>query len=303
MQTFARRMARFPRSMGLVAILSSLWAGTGWAVCGEGVVDAPSTVSCYGDLDDSRTVTVDELVALVQFALIGGAPGGLLDRGTIGEPVSVELILRAINHALVGCPIGTVNSQEDCDDGGICIGDATAGTACTADADCGEGANGVCAAGSKFLHGCATDDECPGSVCIRCKSFGGDGCSANCTIESILDFQLKPGRTVGPRTDGVCLGGDARGRRCQVDTECSGGGQWLLRGRKRQRFPRFDFRLCCRVGGIGKADSGRSRNGWGHPSGDTRYGCGPAACIKRTLLLHLSEGPRGRNLRWCCVLS
>jgi hypothetical protein len=113
------------------------------------------------------------------------------------------------------CPIatcgnGVLDPGEQCDDGGICIGGANAGTQCTADSQChGEG---VCLAGSKVLTACSTDVDCPGSRCIRCKPFGGDGCAPNCTTETDILASLVRGVVTGtdilPGTSGAVVHGE-----------------------------------------------------------------------------------------------
>jgi hypothetical protein len=71
---------------------------------------------------------------------------------------------------------------EECDDGGTCIGSTNAGARCTG----------------------AT--QCPGGVC---KPFGGDGCAANCTKETLVQMNLKPGETeafaLKPGTSGMTI--------------------------------------------------------------------------------------------------
>lgn len=72
------------------------------------------------------------------------------------------------------CGDRVVEGSEECDDGGVCIGSDNAGTACT------------------------SDDQCPGG---QCKTFGGDGCAANCTTERDIPYVLVPGETVGGGLD------------------------------------------------------------------------------------------------------
>ncbi len=89
------------------------------------------------------------------------------------------------------CGNGVVEGDEECDDGGICIGGDNAGTACTSESDCI--GNGVCVSGAKIGSACTSDLDCPGSQCVRCRTFGGDGCAANCTFESQVTGLLGPG--------------------------------------------------------------------------------------------------------------
>src|SRR5215467_950673 len=84
--------------------------------------------------------------------------------------------------AVALCGNGTVEASEQCDDGGICIGGTNAGQACTAEEQCL--GNGVCVGGAKDFTGCVADADCPNGACVHCKPFGGDGCAANCTLES-----------------------------------------------------------------------------------------------------------------------
>ncbi|GIW43532.1 MAG: hypothetical protein KatS3mg077_0814 [Candidatus Binatia bacterium] len=89
------------------------------------------------------------------------------------------------------CGNGVVDPGEECDDGGICVGGDNAGTACTSESQCV--GNGICIGGEKLGVACATDDDCPGSKCVHCRTFGGDGCAANCTTERTVLGLLGPG--------------------------------------------------------------------------------------------------------------
>jgi len=140
-----------------------------------------------------------------------------------GYWVFAALILMAGGAAVTGCgdndgvPIppapsvcgnGVVEPGEDCDNGGICIGGSSAGSACTSDEACGGDAQpGVCTGGTKIGTSCVVDDDCPNSFCDRCVTFGGDGCAANCTFETDLAFPLVPGVAIPggiqPGTSGV----------------------------------------------------------------------------------------------------
>ena len=89
------------------------------------------------------------------------------------------------------CGNGVAEGDEECDDGGICVGGDNAGTACTSESDCI--GNGVCVGGAKIGVACASDADCPDSRCVRCRTFGGDGCAANCTFETQVTGLLGPG--------------------------------------------------------------------------------------------------------------
>jgi len=108
------------------------------------------------------------------------------------------------------CGNGIVEAGEACDDGGTCIGGTNAGTHCMAETDCT--GNGVCEGGTKSFFACAGDTGCPGGKCIHCKTFGGDGCAANCTLETDVVMALKPGVVQGldiiPGTSGAIIHSD-----------------------------------------------------------------------------------------------
>lgn len=88
-------------------------------------------------------------------------------------------------NTICGDGVTDTTCGEECDDGGVCIGSMNAGTACTDSA------------------------QCPGGAC---KTFGGDGCAANCTLESGVLLNLIPGHMEGndiaTGTSGVVLHGD-----------------------------------------------------------------------------------------------
>ncbi len=214
------RSARLATSRGLMGLAA------GAILC---LSASAASAQCVGDCNEDGFVTVDEIVTMVNLALNGGNDGCLAGDGNSDGQITVDEIITAVNFALTGCPPvdgacgdGTVQSGEECDDGGICIGDESAGTACTSDADCGEGADGVCDAGINAFRGCDSDDACPGAKCIRCKTFGGDGCAANCTNESVIDLPLEPGQlpTEPGFPGGVCIGGDNAGNACSADGDC-----------------------------------------------------------------------------------
>ena len=119
-----------------------------------------------------------------------------------------------VNTQSAMCGNGVVESGEDCDDAGICMGGNNAGTPCTSDVQCiGQG---MCDAlgipGGGLRKACNSDADCGGTHCVRCMPFGGDGCAANCTIETAISGALKPGALDGtgiqPGTSGEIINAD-----------------------------------------------------------------------------------------------
>lgn len=166
---------------------------------------------CVGDCGGDGDVTVDEIITMVNIAL-GAQPTSNCAVGDANRDgdITVDEIIQAVNNALNGCPPvgeaicgnGVVDSGEECDNGGICIGTSRAGQTCTSDSDCFADDNdrwGVCDEGPKTGTRCEFDnaEACPGGKCVACRAFGGDGCAANCTNETSSTFALVPG-TVSP---------------------------------------------------------------------------------------------------------
>src|SRR5579862_5149966 len=123
------------------------------------------------------------------------------------------------------CGNGVVEAGEDCDDGGTCIGGSNAGTHCTVESDCI--GNGVCLGGTKDRTACAGDNGCPGGSCRHCVPRGGDGCAANCTLETDVPYPLVPGvlndMNVVRATSGVILDSDFRSLLLPFGSFCTGG--------------------------------------------------------------------------------
>ncbi len=97
------------------------------------------------------------------------------------------------------CGDGVVEFGEECDDGGTCIGGSNAGRHCTAENQCV--GNGVCSGGPRAEAECADDSGCPLGQCVHCVPFGGDGCAANCTLETAVPVSLVPGHLTDNTAD------------------------------------------------------------------------------------------------------
>lgn len=127
--------------------------------------------------------------------------------------LALSLVPRAPSPAAADavCGDGLVEADEECDDGGICIGGANAGTHCTAESQC-QG-NGVCVGGAHAERGCAADSACPGGKCVRCRRLGGNGCAANCTAEldvpiNLVAGAIQEGTMIAQGTSGAVIHGD-----------------------------------------------------------------------------------------------
>jgi hypothetical protein len=198
-------------------ILNCASAAPGCAAC----ANAPCTAA---DSNLNGLISAGELTHAINNILTflnppKGCPPGPSSTPTVGggtptpTPTSTNTPGTAVrlcgNGVVDPSPVGTPG--EECDDGGTCIGGTNAGTHCTAEADCM--GSGVCAAGANLERVCNSDADCPESTCIHCKTFGGDGCAANCTLETTINGTLVPGAPVSNpapgtssavvRTDGV----------------------------------------------------------------------------------------------------
>ena len=175
---------------------------------GLGIVAGTAQAACVGDCDANGEVTVTDLIKMVNISLETAPLSGC----TVGDAnndgaITVNEIIAAVNNSLTGCPAGATcgnnvkEADEECDNGGTCMGGDNAGTACTKESDC-QG-TGVCDAlgipGGGLRKICSTDADCTvtgqtaTAKCVRCMPFGGDGCAANCTNETTLNNTLKPG--------------------------------------------------------------------------------------------------------------
>jgi hypothetical protein len=81
--------------------------GVGAANCSIGAFEANSASPCAGDCNDDGTVTVDEILTMVNIAL-GNTPVTACDVGDANHDgqVAVDEILTAVNNALNGCVQG-----------------------------------------------------------------------------------------------------------------------------------------------------------------------------------------------------
>jgi hypothetical protein len=58
--------------------------------------------SCVGDCNGTGTVTIDELIKMVNIAL-GGVPPSSCPNGIPDEPVTIDELIKGVNNALGGC--------------------------------------------------------------------------------------------------------------------------------------------------------------------------------------------------------
>jgi hypothetical protein len=79
--------------------------GTGHTQCSIGAYEADATApeACTGDCDGSGSVTVDDLLTLVNIALGNAQPSACQHGISSGAEVDVALILQAVNNVLRGC--------------------------------------------------------------------------------------------------------------------------------------------------------------------------------------------------------
>lgn len=64
----------------------------------------PTPAGCAGDCDGNGTVSSDELITLARIALGDALPSACLHGIPNDEPVTIALIIRAVQSALSGCP-------------------------------------------------------------------------------------------------------------------------------------------------------------------------------------------------------
>jgi hypothetical protein len=77
--------------------------GTGHTQCSIGAYEAGGTAPCVGDCDGTGSVTIDELITLVNIAL-GTAQASACPHGVpSGAEVNVAVVVQAVNAALRGC--------------------------------------------------------------------------------------------------------------------------------------------------------------------------------------------------------
>jgi len=174
---------------------------------------------CAGDCNNSMSVTSDELLTLADIVLGDDVSSACADGIPTGQTVNVALILQAVNKAKNGCvagpPVcgdGVVEAPEECDNGSICIGGTNAGKTCVAASDCGTD-QGVCVGGPKAYWVCDNDANCPSGACKHCIPQEGNGCAANCTMESELNINLATGvsadgKTLPPGVSGIVVYGE-----------------------------------------------------------------------------------------------
>lgn len=185
------------------------------ALLGLGATAPAYAQTCPGDCNDDGKVDITEVVTVINIALGGTQACASADGPDEGTTVEITDVVAAVNIAAGpggACPViggdlcgnGVIDAGEDCDVGGICAGGSKSGTACTQESDCGAGEPGVCASGTGTLRQCASDADCGGGVCDRCRTYGAQPiaggeqtCSATCTFETRVVFDLREGNFEG----------------------------------------------------------------------------------------------------------
>jgi hypothetical protein len=199
------------RSGGRVAAIALVGVTLGLGTLPRGAYGA---FTCTGDCNGNDAVSLTEAITLIDFALgtktdLSTCPSGIPADVTMASQVTVATIIQAVNimidpnKCVVGppgvCGDGVVNTGEDCDVGGTCLGGTNAGTHCTAPDQCM--GSGVCIGGSHAEAACTSDDNCSGGKCVHCVTQGGAAiagdsthtCAANCTFETQIPYNLQQG--------------------------------------------------------------------------------------------------------------
>ena len=211
--------------IAIIGLCDSMATGCG-AVAG-GCVNA--------DKNGNGTISAGELTNIISNILNfppsgcppAGTPGATNTPAATNTPPPVNTPTRTFTIppsptptptalALAVCGNGVKEGDEDCDNGGICIGGSNAGRPCTAEDQCM--GNGVCVGGPHVGSGCADSSTCGSGQCLHCVPQGGDGCAANCTTETDVTTNFVPGVQVKQ-----CNGGPNAGMTCTSNTLCGTG--------------------------------------------------------------------------------
>ncbi len=213
------------------------WAGAAVALALTlAVAPSAARAACLGDCNNDGDVVVSELVSVTTIGLgqaaVSTCPNA--DPDKTGDVGIVEIV-GSLDHALkddcpaveAKCGNGAVETGEECDPGGVCIGGPNAGDPCMAESDC-QG-QGVCPIGDNAFGACDTNDDCPDKLtgsssgpCVHCRVFGNrripdstDTCASNCTKETDVVFPYVPGRkgtlarpSIIKGTSGAVVNGD-----------------------------------------------------------------------------------------------
>jgi len=143
-------------------------AGSGHTQCSIGAYEADAFLaeSCVGDCGGTASVTVNEIITLVNIALGNTQPSACPHGVPSGADVDVALIIEAVNHALNGC--GVCPAEQGCL---TSAGTVTSATCCASTGDfpdtCAIGACGCAPGASQSVRVC----ECAAGSC-----FEGSGC-------------------------------------------------------------------------------------------------------------------------------
>ncbi|MFP6627157.1 MAG: DUF4215 domain-containing protein, partial [Deltaproteobacteria bacterium] len=186
---------------------------SGW--CGDGVVQ--SNEQC----DDGNTTAGDGCTASCALPVCGDGDLNVAteecDDADLNDGDGCDS-----NCTRTGCGNGVTAGDEECDDGGFCVGGGDHGAACNNSYATGLGCSSICNAGLTPGVACEEDIDCDafddgdeqGTCDIgRCEPVSGDGCNDECESEC-GDNELTPNEECD---DGNLVDGDGCSATCTTE--------------------------------------------------------------------------------------
>ena len=242
--------------IAIIGLCDSMATGCG-AVAG-GCVNA--------DKNGNGTISAGELTNIISNIL--NFPNGCAPAGTPGPtatnpvalptntpaPTSTQPPTPTPTPGAAVCGDGIVQTGEECDDGGYCVGGPTFCFGGSKDGQtCDPTIPLTCGIRLAGTPDAAPDPECRGIHCTSnaqcgagvCTPAGGDGCAVNCTTETSRDFlfsgaECDTGANVGnPCTAATALANCGVAPKCKAVGECKGGTRDGLKCRLSSVDPNF----------------------------------------------------------------